>query len=314
MKISISGLDRKKISFIKKNFKKVQFNEINDQNFKNHFDTSALLIFREKPLKNFLKNFFKKKIYKKFINIKWLHFSRTGLDEFSPYINKINFKVTTGRGTSSSQVAEHALAMILYLTRNLKFVNHYPLNLDINRYKAVEGKKILILGYGSIGKKIANKIKGFNVEIDIVGGKKDKVINRVFSLSSARKRIQNYFVVINCLPLTEKTKKIINFNFLKKIGTNSFFLNISRSGCLDQQDFIKYLKSKRFGGIGIDQIDDNLKKKIFKITKRMNLLITNHTADKLDNLNERFELLLNNLKKFIDKKKLINIYSKLKGY
>ena len=59
---------------------------------------------------------------------------------------------------------------------------------------------------------------------------------------------------------------------------------------------------------------ENLKKKIFKITKRMNLLITNHTADKLDNLNERFELLLNNLKKFIDKKKLINIYSKLKGY
>ncbi len=314
MIISISGLDKKKISFIKKKFRNATFKEINDINYNKQLDTTAILIFRESKLKNFINNFFKNKLFNKYYNLKWIHFSRSGLDEFYPNIKKACFKITTGKGSSSLQVAEHCLAMVLYLTRNFKFINHKSYEKEFNRYKIINKKKVLILGYGSIGKEIAKKMKGFNVKIDTVGGKKNNYIEKVFTFNSIFKQIKNYYIVINCLPLTDKTQKIINAKFFNKINPEGFFLNMSRSSCLNEDDLLKYIKRGKFGGIGIDHINEKLKKKILKISKNKNILITNHTADRLNNLDNRFNLLLNNIKKFFYKKKLINIYSQKKGY
>lgn len=314
MIISISGLDKKKFSFIKKKFRNVTFKEIDDKNYNNHLDTSAILIFRENKSKNFIKNFFKYKLFNKYYNLKWMHFSRTGLDEFYPNIKNAFFKITTGKGSSSLQVAEHCLAMILYLTRNFKFINHQSYQKEFNRFKIINKKKILILGYGSVGKEIAKKMRGFDVKIDIIGGKKNKYIEKVFTFNSIFKQIKKYYLLINCLPLTDKTQKIINAKFFNNINPEGFFLNLSRSSCLNENDFFKYIKRKKFGGIGIDHINEKLKKKILKISKNKNILITNHTADRLNNLDNRFNLLLNNIKKFVYKKKLINIYSQKKGY
>ena len=47
MIISISGLDKKKFSFIKKKFRNITFKEIDDINYNKHLDTSAILIFRD---------------------------------------------------------------------------------------------------------------------------------------------------------------------------------------------------------------------------------------------------------------------------
>lgn len=314
MIISISGLDKKKFSFIKKKFRNITFKEIDDINYNKHLDTSAILIFRESKSKNFIKNFFKKKLFNKYHNLKWMHFSRTGLDEFYPNIKKAFFKITTGKGSSSQQVAEHCLAIILYLTRNLKFINHQSYQKEFNRFKIINKKKILILGYGSIGKEIAKKMRGFDVKIDIVGGKRNKYIKKVFTFNSIFKQIKNYYLVINCLPLTDKTQKIINAKFLNKLSHEGFFLNLSRSSCLNENDLLKYIKKEKFGGIGIDHVNEKLKKRISKISKNKNILITNHTADRLNNLDNRFNLLMKNIKKFVYKKKLTNIYSQKKGY
>ena len=89
--------------------------------------------------------------------------------------------------------------------------------------------------------------------------------------------------------------------------TNCIFINISRGKCVNTKDLIEALKKKKFYGVGLDVIDPEPLPKNHEIRKFPEVFFTDHTAGWSENLNRRFKLIVDNLKRFEKENKLLNI-------
>ena len=118
--IGIVGIDKKKINFLKRKYKRFDFKIVNDSNI---FDEStkkinALLVLYEYPVAKKLSLLLKQE-YKKFKNIDWLHLSRAGIDECLPYLKNYKFVFTSGKKIQGPNVSEHCMSILLCLTRGI---------------------------------------------------------------------------------------------------------------------------------------------------------------------------------------------------
>ena len=89
-------------------------------------------------------------------------------------------------------------------------------------------------------------------------------------------------------------------------GKNSIFINISRGVCVNCKDLAKFAKSKKFYGIGLDVFDPEPLSKNHSLRKFNNFIYTDHTAGWSENLERRYKLIEDNIKRYIKKDKLIS--------
>ena len=95
---------------------------------------------------------------------------------------------------------------------------------------------------------------------------------------------------------------------------NSFFINVSRDQTINIQDLKKFLKKKKFAGVGIDNTGSfKMKKKIY-FNSKTNFILTDHQAGVSTNLSRRKDLINNNINNYYYGKKLRYLVSKNKEY
>ena len=94
----------------------------------------------------------------------------------------------------------------------------------------------------------------------------------------------------------------------------SFFVNISRDQTINIKDLKKYIKSKKFSGVAIDNTGSfKMKNKVF-YDKKTNFLLTDHQAGISTNLERRKILIIKNIENYYKKRKLYFEVSKIKQY
>ena len=313
-KIGLIGFSLEEIKKLNKKITSYKFLNITEKNFfnKNCKDISALIILFEYPVKKNLPIFFSSE-YKFFKKLKWVHLSRAGVDTLIPHIKNYKFKLTSGKGVQSTSVSEHCIALLLLITRGIMV---FKSKIKSFTPTEISEKKVLIIGYGEIGKKIAKKIFSFGSEISCVSKKKikDKVVKTSYRLKKIKRVISNFDIVINCLPATPETKNFFDYDFFNKMKKRSIFLCISRDQTINIHDLKVFLKRKKFLGVGIDNTGSFLMKDKVLFDKKHNFILTNHQAGQTDNFHSRKKLCFENLKKYLKGKKLKNLVSTQKYY
>lgn len=187
----------------------------------------------------------------------------------------------------SETVADHAFALILCLSRNICKANNYikskkwivrdPL---IFIGSDISNKTIGIIGLGRIGSCIAERAKGFNMDIlynDIV--RKIELEERLnLKFTSLEDLLSKSDYVVVSLPLTEQTVGFIGEKELKSMKKTAFLINIARGAIVDHNALVKALKEGWIAGAGIDvfykeplPIDD-------PILELDNVILTPHIA------------------------------------
>ncbi|MEM1524905.1 MAG: D-glycerate dehydrogenase [Nitrososphaerales archaeon] len=187
----------------------------------------------------------------------------------------------------SETVADHAFALILCLSRNVCKANNYMKNKKwvirdplIFIGNDVSNKTIGILGLGRIGSCIAERAKGFNMNIlynDIVR-KKDLEEKLNLKFTSLEDLLSESDYVVISLPLTQQTIGLIGEKELKSMKRTAFLINIARGAIVDHNALVKALKESWIAGAGIDvfykeplPIDD-------PILELDNVILTPHIA------------------------------------
>jgi len=94
-----------------------------------------------------------------------------------------------------------------------------------------------------------------------------------------------------------------------KMKKNSIFINISRGECVNSKDLIKFAKTKKFYGIGLDVFHPESLSRNHSLRKFNNFIYTNHTAGWSENLERRYKLIEDNIKRYLKKNKLISQYN-----
>ena len=306
-KIYLLGFSSIQIKIIKKKFKNILFIFNKKNIFKYIYDCDAIISVTRKEVDNYLfKLDFKKKH-----NIKWIHLPGAGIDKYSFLKNANKIIFTNGKIIQGVEVSDHAMALLLAITRNINFINKFGKN-KIFDYRPIElrGKKALIYGYGGVGRCLAERAFGFGIKIKAVNNiysPYSNFIEKYYLSDDLNEAVKDTDILFITSPLKKDTEKVIGENIIKKLNKNAIIINVSRGGVLCTKSLIKYIQNKHLMGAGLDVTDPEPIKKNHALNKLKNVIITPHIAGISDNLSERiFKLIINNLRRFSNDRELIN--------
>ena len=197
--------------------------------------------------------------------------------------------MANGRGVNANAVAEHAMALLLSITRQTYLARDAQnnkiwrgMNPDIlTREEELGGKKMLVIGAGQIGAKVAKLSKAF--DITTTGMRRDiSKIDPIFHHASPMKElmaeISKFDIVVLCCPLTEETKDLFDKSVFSKMKKGAYLINVARGGCVVEKDLIAALESQQIGAAGIDVTDPEPLPANSPLWDMENVILTPHTG------------------------------------
>jgi phosphoglycerate dehydrogenase-like enzyme len=155
-------------------------------------------------------------------------------------------------------VAEMAIALMLAAAKELIPIDaslrkhDWGRRYDIRAVELLEGRRVLVLGYGAIGKEIASRCLAFGMDVSAVRrGGRDAVESGpgpgvlVFPVSRLKDLLPRADVLFLCLPLTDETKGMIGAYELGLLPEGAILVNISRGRIVDETALYESLKESR---------------------------------------------------------------------
>lgn len=254
-------------------------------------------------------------------NLKWISLSSIGIDHGPlEYIIKNKINLTNNKGGYSIPIGEWIVLKVLELLKRSKKFYSNQFNsiwkLDSSILE-LYGKTIGFIGTGSIAIEACKRLQGFGVNILGVNtsGKSVDYFNKCYSIDKLHSMLSLCDIVVISLPSTEKTHHLINENSLSKFKDNSYLINISRGNIIDENALANYLKNGKLSGAHLDVFEKEPLEKDNPLWSLDNVSITPHNSWVSEMRNtRRFETILENMKRFKNGDKLINIVNIEKGY
>jgi phosphoglycerate dehydrogenase-like enzyme len=267
-------------------------------------------------------------LFKHAKQLKWLHIPSAGVETHGnsiglfPELVNSNVVVTNAKNVYGPQIADHAFAFLLALTRKL--------NVTIPRQQLEEwpagregmfelnGKTALIIGVGGIGSQIAQRAHGFGMKVigvDIRDVPTSNIIQKVVPPDMLDSVIPEADVVFISVPHTPKSEGMMGARQFELMKKGSYFIAMSRGKIYDHGALVKALDSRRLAGVGLDVTDPEPLPKGHPLWKFPNVLITPHVSGGSDNLEARLTYLVKeNIRRFGAGMPLLNVVDKKAGF
>ena len=154
-------------------------------------------------------------------------------------------------GQNSNAVAELAVGMMVYMSRNC---------FNPGTGSELKGKKLGIHAYGNIGRIVAQIGKGFGMEIyafdPFISADKMKAegVNPVSSMEELYSTC--HFISLH-IPATEETKKSIGYNLLSKMPKGGCLINTARKEVINEEELLKVMAERTDLKYGTDFTPSN---------------------------------------------------------
>lgn len=140
----------------------------------------------------------------------------------------------------------------------------------------LEGKTISIVGYGSIGRRVAQLASAFGMNVVIcTRTAPTDCPYEVTDICNAAKKAD--VLTFHC-PLTEQTKGIVNENLLEMMKSSAVLINTSRGGTVNEADLASALDSGRIAAAYLDVLEKEPMSPDTPLEHAKNCTITPHTA------------------------------------
>ena len=293
MKVAVLGkVDQKGLSFLKENeFKVIEIENFEIQNLKEQLkDVDGILLRTTKLDKEILEHCDNLKI----ISRHGVGYDNVDLDFLND--NKIALCITSTSNAVS--VAEHVLSFFIYLTKKLSLSDslvkegNFEKRSELPNFFELYKKKVLIIGFGRIGKEVAKRCLGFDMEVYVYDPFLDNEIiirNQCIPIEKNQGLAIADFITIH-LPLNGDTKNFISQKELNVMKKNSILVNTSRGGIVNENDLCIALESKKIQGAGMDVFVSEPPESSHPFFKLDNILLTPHNAALTLECRERMSL------------------------
>ena len=175
---------------------------------------------------------------------------------------KLNIKVARVAEYSPYAVAEHSVALMLALNRKLIRAHNRVMEQNFSLDGLVgfdmNGKTVGIIGTGKIGSVAAKILHGFGCKILAHDQVESKELKQKYNVNYAdfETLCKQSDIITLHVPLTEKTKHIINKNSIEMMKAGVVLINTSRGKLVNTKDVIDALKSGHIGSFGMDVYEE----------------------------------------------------------
>jgi lactate dehydrogenase-like 2-hydroxyacid dehydrogenase len=164
-------------------------------------------------------------------------------------------RVCNAAGTNDAAVADHAMAILLAAIRRIPFLNSGVRNGlwrdDIPRPPHVSGRKLGIFGLGAIGRQVARRATGFDMEIGYSSRtRRDDSGYRWFDDIHALATWCDFLVI--SAPAGGQTHHIVGGSVLDALGPGGVLVNVSRGSLVDTAALADALRDARIHAAALD--------------------------------------------------------------
>ncbi|MBS5787316.1 MAG: phosphoglycerate dehydrogenase [Clostridioides difficile] len=252
-------------------------------------------------------------------NLKYIQTTSVGIDQLPKQeIVEREIMVSNNRGGYSIPIGEWIVKSILDIYKNtVSFYKNQKNKVwqpDFTT-KEVSGIRVGFLGTGTIAMEAAKRLKAFDVEVWGVNTKGSirEYFDKCFSTSDLDEIFKSCDVVVASMPSTKETIGLVNKDKFELMKDGSVFINIGRGDLINQDDLIDCIG--KFRGVALDVFEEEPLSKDNKLWDFDNVIVTPHNSWWSDKNPDRvFDLVYNNLKKFINNDNLKNVVDLKRGY
>ena len=167
--------------------------------------------------------------------------------------------VSNATDYATASVVEHVFAMLLTLSRRLDgyrrrvhagdWTNSPHFCLFDETIDELAEKRLGIIGYGVLGRAVANLARAFPLQVHIAQRVHDTPLPDRVPLPQL---LENCDVISLHCPLTEQSRNLITRREFDLMKPSAIIINAARGGIINETDLIEALRSGRIAGAGID--------------------------------------------------------------
>jgi len=254
-------------------------------------------------------------------NLKWIHIVSAGVNHLYPFdwIKK-DLVITNSSGIHAKKAGEFGLMSILMLQNHMTKIITNQRNREFVTLLSnpIENKKVLVVGTGSLGGSMIKHISALGANVTGINrrGRKVEGCSKVITFDRIDEVLPEADFLYLAVPETNDTKGLINKKRLDVLKATCGIVNIGRQSVMDYEHLRKKLKKNEISGAILDVFSEEPINRNSKFWDTPNLVITPHISS--DSKGKYIEMVLekffDNLKLFIDQKKLLNRVDPNLGY
>jgi phosphoglycerate dehydrogenase-like enzyme len=233
-----------------------------------------------------------------------------GLDQYDrDLLGRRGIRLASAAGVNAEAVAQHAMALILALKRQLHTgrdnqaakVWRGMISEIGAREDQLNGKTLLIVGIGRIGSGLARLAQAF--EMRVIATRRDpsagaQGAHAVYAHDRLPELLPQADIVALTCPLTPQTENLIDANAISLLKPSATLINVARGRVVDEEALIKALQEKRVAAAGLDVTREEPLPAASPLWTMPNVLITPHTAGETQRYEDAvIDILLDNLER-----------------
>src|SRR5258708_3481920 len=260
--------------------------------------------------------------------LKWIHSTAAGVAQLMyPELGKSGITVTNASGICSVAMAEDTMGLILAMARNfpdsVRYQDQSKWSVQVlwdrpQHLTEINGSVLLIVGYGSIGRELAERAKACDMRVWGVtrSGNGDAThVEKILPVSQLNQALPHADYVVISAPETAETKHLIGAEQIARMKRGARLINVARGSLLDEAALLNALESGALGGAALDVTTTEPLPGQSPLWRAPNLLITPHTSAISERLWLReTELFLKLLDEWFDGKQLSSRVDFSRGY
>jgi phosphoglycerate dehydrogenase-like enzyme len=213
-----------------------------------------------------------------------------GVDQYDKEVLAAHgIRLASAQGANMRAVSEHAMALILALTRRIpeardnqsQRVWRGMIGDLTQREDELEGKTLLIIGIGRIGGRLARLAKAFDMRV--IGTRRDPAAgangaDEIHTNEALPALLPQADFVVLTAPITPETTRIIDADALARMKPSACLVNVGRGKCVDEAALIGALSARRIAGAALDCTETEPLPPDSPLWAMPHVLITPHTA------------------------------------
>ena len=260
--------------------------------------------------------------------LRWIHSPAAAVHQLMyPELIQSNVVLTNSTGIHGPVVAEHAMTVLLALAKCLPQAMQYQAKHEWSqdqlwhsqpRPREVADATVAVIGMGGIGREFTTRAKAMGMKVLAVRENRSKGpegADAVFGPEQIDEVLPQSDYVLLCTPVTPATTDIMNAARLSKMKPDAYLINVARGPLIDEAALLDTLQHRRIAGAALDVFNEEPLPANSPFWALDNVLITPHTAAVTDRLWERhYQLIAENMKRFLAGKELLNAVDKSRGY
>ncbi|KAK2664708.1 hypothetical protein Ddye_003282 [Dipteronia dyeriana] len=190
--------------------------------------------------------------------------------------------VTSAGNAFSEDVADYSVALLIDVLRRVSAGNRFvraglwPQHGSYPLGSTLVGKRVGIVGLGSIGSEIAKRLPAFGCSIAYTSRKKKSGVSYPF-FENVHDLAADSNVLIVCCALTNQTRHMINKDVMMALGKKGVIVNVGRGALIDEKELVQSLLRGEIGGAGLDVYENepHVPEELFKLD---NVVLSRHVA------------------------------------